>query len=309
MNLLKKLTKKVIALILIILIIVFSSTPRVTFASDTTISAGNSNMTEDELRDSFVNAIVEFYNQHASQCSYKIAGRAKTYLNGANAGSYQFDCVGWVSCAFHWFLGIGSNVAFEVFVDPTKNAGYAEDDTAQYISATGSKYFQRINDISQAKKGDVLVYKQRGDKQHVAIYIGDGQVLDMYMDQYGGLGIRDINSTYQWDFVAHLYNFEGVTFTPIEDGAKLPEGEENSGSWDVDEVNLDEIAEMFTYDGMPPTIVYEDQKVDIFRWLFDGISGFMDFIAGLLISFIKAPILGFAGMLDSYIDSLLSGMN
>lgn len=308
MNLLKKVTKKIIAFILIILIIGLTCTPKVTFASSTTATtADSSGMTEDQLRDSFVNAIVGFYNQHGSQCSYNLAGRAKTYINGANAGTYQFDCVGWVSCAFHWFLRIGSDTAFTIFVDPTKNAGYAEDDTAQYISGIGSQYFQRINDISQAKKGDVLVYKQRGNKQHVAIYIGNGQVLDMRID---GLGIRSINDTYAWDFVAHLYNFEGVTFTPIEDGAELPEeGEEEGGNWDVDEVDLDEIAELFQYDGMPPTMIYQDEKVDVFRWIFDGISGFMDFIAGLLISFIKMPILGFAAMFDNFIDSLISGMN
>ncbi len=304
MNLLKKVTKKIIAFILMILIIGLTCTPKVTFASSTTATTTDaSGMTEDQLRDSFVNAIVGFYNQHGSQCSYSVAGRAKTYINGANAEIYQFDCVGWVSCAFHWFLRIGSDTAFTIFVDPTKNAGYAEDDTAQYISGIGSQYFQRINDISQAKKGDVLVYKQRGEKQHVAIYIGNGQVLDMRTD---GLGIRSINDTYAWDFVAHLYNFEGVTFTPIEDGAELPE---EGGNWDVDEVDLDEIAELFQYDGMPPTVIYESEEVDVFRWLFDGISGFMDFIAGMIISIIKMPILGFTGMLEDFVDSMLTGLN
>lgn len=121
-----------------------------------------------------------------------------------------------------------------------------------------------------------------------------------------GLGIRSINDTYAWDFVAHLYNFEGVTFTPIEDGAELPE---EGGNWDVDEVDLDEIAELFQYDGMPPTVIYESEEVDVFRWLFDGISGFMDFIAGMIISIIKMPILGFTGMLEDFVDSMLTGLN
>ena len=303
MEILKNIAKKTLICILIFLIICITCTPKVTFASSTT-SASTANMSEDELRDKFVNDIVNFYNAHASQCTYSISGRVATYENrsGPNAGYYAFDCVGWVSFAFHWFMGLG-NSTFTFFVDPTPPL-YIDDGT----------HFTAIYDISQAKKGDVLV----AEDQHVAIYIGNGQVLDMYEDRYGGLGIRNMNSTYNWDFVAHLYSFEGVNFTPVDGGANLPdESEENdnednnedTGDWDTEEVDLDAIANVFVFDGMPPTIVYEDQKVDVFRWLFDGISGFMDFIAGFLISFIKAPILGFAGMIDSYIDSLITGMN
>ena len=68
MNLLKKVTKKIIAFILIILIIGLTCTPKATFASSTTATTADaSGMTEDQLRDSFVNAIVGFYNQHGSQ--------------------------------------------------------------------------------------------------------------------------------------------------------------------------------------------------------------------------------------------------
>ena len=298
MNLLKKIAKKTLIYILIVLTIWLACTPKATFASETSTGATTadaSTMTEEQLRDKFVNDIVNFYNQHGSQCSYSVSGRTATYKNdlGPNAGSYQFDCVGWVSCAFHWFMGLG-NEFFTFFVDPTPPL-YIDDGT----------HFQRIDDISQAQKGDVLV----AIDQHVAIYIGNGQVLDMYQDQYGGLGIRSINSTYNWDFVAHLYSFEGVTFTPIEGGSELPEEGAEGGNWDVEEVDLDAIADTFTFDGMPPTMIYQDEKVDVFRWIFDGISGFMDFIAGLLISFIKMPILGFAAMFDNFIDSLISGMN
>jgi len=297
MRILKKVAKKTLIYTLTFLIICITCTPKATFASGTTEASGSTaSMSEDELRDNFVNAIVNFYNNHATQCTYDVRGRVATYANGPDAGYYAFDCVGWVSCAFHWFMGLG-NSSFTFFVDPTPPL-YIDDGT----------HFTAIYDISQAKKGDVLV----AIDQHVAIYIGDGKVLDMYMNQYGGLGIRNMNSTYNWDFVAHLSSFEGVTFTPVDGGSNLPDSSDedgNAGNWDTEEVDLDAIANVFTFDGMPPTIVYEDQKVDVFRWLFDGISGFMDFLAGLLISFIKAPILGFAGMIDSYIDSLITGMN
>lgn len=292
MNLLKKIAKKTLIYILIVLTIWLACTPKATFASETrtgATTADASTMTEEELRDNFVNAIVNFYNVHGSQCTYDYSfgtPRETTYVNGPDAGSYCFDCVGWVSCAFHWFMGLGNDY-FTFFVDP--NPPLMIDD---------GTHFQRIDDISQAQKGDVLV----AIDQHVAIYIGNGQVLDMYTS---GLGIRSINSTYNWDFVAHLYSFEGVTFTPIEGGSDLG----NEGSWDTEEVDLDAIADLYVFDGMPPTVIYESEEVDVFRWLFDGISGFMDFIAGMIISIIKMPILGFTGMLEDFVDSMLTGLN
>ena len=123
MNLLKKIAKKTLIYILIVLTIWLACTPKATFASETSTGATTadaSTMTEEQLRDKFVNDIVNFYNQHGSQCSYSVSGRTATYKNdlGPNAGSYQFDCVGWVSCAFHWFMGLGM-IFFTIFVDPT----------------------------------------------------------------------------------------------------------------------------------------------------------------------------------------------
>ena len=290
MNLLKRIAKKTIIYLLIVIIICLILTPKLTFANEQA-NTNTSNMSEEELRDNFVNAIINFYNVHGSQCYYDYEfgpGREKTYRNGPDSGNYIFDCVGWVSCAFHWFLGLG-NEFFTFFVDPSSPI-YIDDGT----------HFKQVNDISQAQKGDVLV----AIDQHVAIYIGNNQVLDMYTDESGGLGIRNISS-YNWNFVAHLYSFEGITFTPIEGGADI----EGTGNWDTEVVDLDAIADTFTFDGMPPTILYQDDKVDTFRWIFDGISGFMDYIAGLIISIIKAPILGFTGMFEDYIDSFITGMN
>lgn len=301
MSILKRITIKLIALNLIIFLILALFIPSQNFASDGNAENNEStNMTEDELRDGFVNSIIEFYNQHRNQCSYDFSfgpGRERTYRNGPDSGSYCFDCVGWVSCAFHWFLGLGGK-DFTYFVDPTTSKEYSKDDDRNFID--DPTHFERVNNISQAKKGDVLV----AIDQHVAIYIGDGQVLDMYERE--GLGIRSINGTYTWDFVAHLYNFEGVTFNPIEGGSDIS----GSGSWDTEEVDLDEIAEDFNFQGMPTTVIREDEKVDVFRWIFDGIGGFLDYLTGSLITIVlKGPILGFTEVIQSTISSLIGGLN
>ena len=299
MRLLIKMIKKMLCAFAIVILIIFTIIPKVNLATEGS-NSNSSTMTEEQLRDKFVNSIVEFYNQHGSQCTYPVnlSDREATYENaaGPNAGSYSFDCVGWVSCAFHWFLGLGEQ-DFTYFVDPSPPV---------YIDDT--EHFEKVDDISQAKKGDVLVYKKRGNDQHVAIYIGDGKVLDMYTNESGGLEIRDMNSTYAWDFVAHLYNFDGVNFSPIEGGSDVTE--EGTGDWDTEEVDLDEIADKFNFSGMATTVIKEDEKVDVFRWFFEGIAGFVDYIAGLLLTLaIKAPILGYTNTILDLVNSFLRGLN
>ena len=299
MRLLIKMIKKMLCAFAIVILIIFTIIPKVNLATEGS-NSNSSTMTEEQLRDKFVNSIVEFYNQHGSQCTYPVnlSDREATYENaaGPNAGSYSFDCVGWVSCAFHWFLGLGEQ-DFTYFVDPSPPV---------YIDDT--EHFEKVDDISQAKKGDVLVYKKRGNNQHVAIYIGDGKVLDMYTNKSGGLEIRDMNSTYAWDFVAHLYNFDGVNFSPIEGGSDVTE--EGTGDWDTEEVDLDEIADKFNFSGMATTVIKRDEKVDVFRWFFEGIAGFVDYIAGLLLTLaIKAPILGYTNTILDLVNSFLRGLN
>lgn len=299
MRLLIKMIKKMLCAFAIVILIIFTIIPKVNLATEGS-NSNSSTMTEEQLRDKFVNSIVEFYNQHGSQCTYPVnlSDREATYENaaGPNAGSYSFDCVGWVSCAFHWFLGLGEQ-DFTYFVDPSPPV---------YIDDT--EHFEKVDDISQAKKGDVLVYKKRGNNQHVAIYIGDGKVLDMYTNKSGGLEIRDMNSTYAWDFVAHLYNFDGVNFSPIEGGSDVTE--EGTGDWDTEEVDLDEIADKFNFSGMATTVIKGDEKVDVFRWFFEGIAGFVDYIAGLLLTLaIKAPILGYTNTILDLVNSFLRGLN
>ena len=303
MRLLIKMIKKMLCAFAIVILIIFTIIPKVNLATEGS-NSNSSTMTEDQLRDGFVNSIVEFYNQHGSQCTYpaNLSDREATYENaaGPNAGSYTFDCVGWVSCAFHWFLGLGGE-DFTYFVDPSPPV---------YIDDT--EHFEEVDDISQAKKGDVLVYKKRGNDQHVAIYIGDGKVLDMYTNEYGGLEIRDMNSTYAWDFVAHLYNFDGVNFSPIEGGSDVTEGSEEveNGDWDTEEVDLDELADKFDFSGMATTVIKQKQDVDVFRWFFEGIGGFVDYIAGILLTIaIKAPILGYTNTILDLVNKFLQGLN
>lgn len=155
------------------------------------------------------------------------------------------------------------------------------------------------------------------DGHHVAIYVGNGQVVDMWQTRQGstqkpngGLKVRALNGHYTYNAAARLVSIDGAHFDPIEGGVTLPEGGTGDSSGDTSGimVDLDKIADQFTFDGMPTTVIYE-QQVDIFKWLFDGISGFMDYLVGIIISLIKAPILGYVSIFQNLINSFLHGLN
>lgn len=155
--------------------------------------------------------------------------------------------------------------------------------------------------LTQFNHGDILIAQT-----HVALYLGNNE----YTDCVGNpVRISTIGSTrYVFTQAARLISLDGVHFSPIDDVPTLPENPDG-GNFDTEEVDLDEIAEGFVFDGMPPTVIREEVEVDVFRWIFDSISGFMDFLAGMIISIIKAPILGFVGMLEDFVDSMLTGFN
>lgn len=297
---LKNLAKKLIAIILTILMIVLVCSPKVSLATE---SNQESDSTSDvtSARMQIANWAIAFARgSEAGKCTYtqNFADRANTYTRPDPQAEYRFDCVGWVNYAV--------NRAIEITYSE------AEDGSGGFVTPQSgikdTSHFAYVS-INEIQPGDILIAPSA---PHVAIYVGNYQIVDMLTI---GLALRTISSSYTelswtectYTMAARLVSADGANFSPIEGGEDL-ELEENP-NWTQEEVDLDVIAEQFTFDGMPPTMIYQDEKVDVFRWIFDGISGFMDFIAGLLISFIKMPILGFAAMFDNFIDSLISGMN
>lgn len=298
---LKNITKKLIAIILIILMIVLVCSPKVTLATETNQEADSTASDVEAARMQIANWAIAFARgSEARKCTYtqNFNARANTYNSPDPQAEYKFDCVGWVSYAINRAIGITYSEAESGsggFVTP--QSGIKDKSHFGYVS------------INEIQPGDILIAPSA---PHVAIYVGNYQIVDILTI---GLALRTISSSYtelSWTActytrAARLISTDGVNFSPVEGGEDL-ELEEDA-NWTQEEVDLDIVAEQFTFDGMPPTIIYQEEKVDVFRWIFDGISGFMDFIAGLLISFIKMPILGFAAMFDNFIDSLISGMN
>lgn len=75
--------------------------------------------TQEEAGQALANFCINFYNEHAAQTIYDYSdNRNITYRNGTFDGiHYRFDCVGWVSYATHWGLGLGGK-DFTYFAQP-----------------------------------------------------------------------------------------------------------------------------------------------------------------------------------------------
>lgn len=306
MNLLKKIAKKVIVSILIFLLICSVCTPKSSMASDSETGVTDDTIvTVESARAQIVNWAISFINSSEAPKAYyswAIADRAQTYQSPDPQDIYKFDCVGWVNFVLNRSIQIDYSEARNGtggFVTP--QSGVCD-----------SSHFASIS-ISEIQPGDILVAPSA---PHVAIYLGNNQVADMWQSQK--LGIRNINSSYTmtgWSgctftYAARLVSVDGAHFTPIEGGATLPEGGSEAGNWDTEEVDLDQIAEQFTFDGMPTTVILEKQNVDIFKWFFDGISGFMDYLAGTIFTVaIKGPILSFTEGIKSLVNGFLNNLS
>ena len=259
---------------------------------------------------------LNFCNLHAAQCHYD--GSPVSYNEPVSdddlTTQYYFHCVAFISFAIHHALGLGGEEYTEFVKNPYRDSGTSNPNNDPLVN----NGFERVDCGSEEwQPGDVIVMWH-----HVAIYVGDGKTVGMWNEgNNGGLRIRDAqsdctsNGGYQgWvgrisaDSAANAV-FEymvGAGSGGVEglDGPTTPSGV----AVDTAEVDLDELADKFTFDGMPTTVIYEEKK-DIFKWLFEGISGFMDYIAGILISVIKAPLLGYVSFFQRIVNAFLHGLN
>ncbi len=307
-----KFTLNKIFLIFTISLIVFSLMPKEVNAS----SVYQSGMSEAELRQAFVSEILKFINSNSSKCFYPETGvyrmRERTYKNGIYSdGNYWFDCVGWVSYAFH-HLGLNlGNSDWQYFAYPND----------PYI---GEAHFVLTN-IGNEQIGDILIYPQTNTHLgHVAIYLGEinGQksIADMTRTSgytNGGLAVRSITPVsgglyehYTGDtftIVVHLNSFEDINFSPVEDFSSnfgpgiladfKPQGDIGAS------VDLDSLGE-FEFSGNPSVMNYEGEK-DLVQWLFSNFSQFIDYILGIIAQALKGTLVGWTSIVEDCINSAL----
>lgn len=315
----KKATEKIIAIILIILIL-FTPNVNIVKATDETGEV-ETPITIESAKAQIANWALAFKQSEGAKWVYnnqdssRDRARAATYNGGYPQSSYVYDCVGCVSYIIHSSIGItysGAESGISGFVTPQNNVR----DTRHFTLNT-------ITESNIPTAGDVLIASKGingSTHNHVAIYCGNSTIVDII--RTNDTDIRTVTSSWEengsrgciFSKYATLTSVDGASFTPIEGGAILPSPGNGGGSGGnigevIPEVDLDEVADKFKYQGMPTDINYSQENTNVFKWLFDNVSGFMDYAAGVLISFIKMPVVGLTSIVERTISKQLHDAN
>ena len=294
--------KKAIKILTILMVIFFIC------ASQINVKASNATTghTVEETGQQIANWAINFCNAEEEG---KYIANYDYITNGANesprwysydaviveGGTYTFDCVGWLSFVVRHATGLGEK-SFTIFAAPVTN-GF----NSKHIS---KGYFEEIwrNDVGvqnlptnvEVLPGDLLAMSG-----HVGIYVGNGMVADMWTNEYGGLKIRTVSQFITGSKNDSIKQILRVTpraaqkanFEFIPGGAILPDTGSNSNSNE------------FEFNGLPQTVSYT--KPGGLDWLFDQISQFFSFLAGMIINLIKYSILGYLGLIQTFIGNTI----
>lgn len=325
--------KKILATQLITLTCISSlGTPKVQ-AKDATND--NKPTSVSDLQSMVVDFAETFLSDCGSKCIYPESGRIyaareTTYEKGVKDvndnyyNSYTFDCVGWVDFAVHFATGLNSSkglTAYQgIFVTPHETA--AE-------SIKEDKYLKEV-DINDAEGGDLLIaYRDNNengridddDTTHVAICIGNGEVIDMWGNAKGGLGKRKIKtdsssveSSEHFIFAARftdaaVKDASGPTTigggTSITGGpSNITKGQSGTSSDVIDPiiVNLDEAD--FKFSGNPETVKYKGKK-SVINQVYSVFSEFIDYLFGLVTIAVKMAVIGWGNIIEALITMII----
>ena len=255
---------------------------------------------------------LEFYNKHKDQCTYEEYPLSTGYRNLTYNypvsdddldTNYLFDCVGFVSFAYHQSIGYGGE-SFTTICTPDRNGSQTKVNTSwlNHIDTDGDIEVAIAADLMP---GDIIVMGN-----HVSIYVGNGMSLGM---QHDGLVLQsaydDVNTEAHWgysgfvgrpkDSIARELDFTYMKGDPLNPGSvgklNLP----------IDQQTVDLDQQSFAFSGNPQKMSYAG-KTKFKFWNFNSISEFIDYLMGILTAGLKASILGWGIAGQSLIDSLIN---
>lgn len=296
--------KKAIGTILLIMFILFMFVPNTTLGASSNATTGH---TAEEVGVQIANWAIQFYNEHQQQCYYDSTYGTPRELSYSaaidNTTRYYFDCVGWISFAVHHATGIG-NAYFTIFAQPQRGYG-----TTAFNGFY--EYLQDVRIYSEqdalalgVRPGDVLVKSVNTGGCHVGLYVGNDTVIHSINSTYGndlridtvagfatGTGYNGSDG-YVVDYVDRVSDStaQSANFEFIANGSvQLPGGSATTG---------------FEFNGLPAQVSLSSKK-DL-EWLFEQVSQFFGFFAGLIINLIKYSIMGYIIMAESLVNLLLN---
>ena len=318
----KKIVIKIIAKVLLLYILIsLLVSISIVNATNNNLNNGDSNKlgvttghSVKEAGETIAAWAINFAEKHSAQARYGgTSGYNLPVSDSDTTTIYKFHCVAFVSFVIHHALGLGGDNYTEFVKCPYSSSGTGNPNNPPLVQ----NGFERVECSSEEwQPGDIIVMWH-----HVAVYVGNGMSIGMYTKKlYYGNAASDCNSNggYQgWvgritEEAAANASFEYLEGAGVGGVAGL-EGStdyQEPGQFDTEEVDLDEIANKFDFSGMATTVIKENQKADVFSWFFEGIGGFVDYLAGIILTTaIKAPILGYTNTVLNLINSFLHGLN
>lgn len=302
-----KQTKKIIPILLVILLcMIFPLNTYKVLAVPVHEEIGDEGGTEDievtleNARERLAEFAESFASSKGGSCVYtqNTSARAATYnISPNSSGLFQFDCVGWVSYAIHWALGLDCESASSGsggFVTPQSRV----KDPAHFIEIQG---------VGSARRGDILIANYGTPYgNHVAIYLGNQQIVDCCNRSYAVKIDTMTNWKPSWQdgpfqSFATLISLDGVNFGDLPDGTDI--NNIPAGTLTATEVDLDEIIDRMEFDGMPPDVSYDGGHS--LMYYIDKITKAFDYLIGIMFNGIKVAVVGVIDGIQSIITNAL----
>ncbi len=291
----KNIPIKVISIMLMILCI--STCSNATSTAKAEESNSNIEVTLDNARNQIASWGESFCSSNAGRCVYDANRRGETYMASDPQSTYYFDCVGWVSFAINRSIGLD-------FVPAHR--GYNEGGGG-FVTPSGVKdtvHFAETS-VQNAKRGDILIAP---NGPHVAVYLGNGQVVDMWNK---GLAVRGINSSFTmtgWSGctftkAASLISIDGVNFGSLPGGVDV--SDIPAGTITATEVNLDDL--QFNYSGMPTDVT--NAGIHSFQMLINQIGEAMNYVIGVMFNGIKVVTVSIIEALQGILTNVFDALN
>ena len=256
-------------------------------------------VTQEEAGESLSAFAINFQKVHAKETRYSTEGwrdsstgdRAMAYKGIKQYKEkneyYGMDCVGWVGCAIHWCLGLGSDDTFTSFVVPQGEDG-------QTFSTNNG--FVQVANNGDLKPGDILCFYN-----HVGIYAVDGsEAVVIHCDGSGPNGEGVVRSNFN----------EYIKNKPLQYVARISESTANG-------INVEDINKIFS----GSTGLSEKDDYGLYygttegrytgsytfgQWLFSAFVNFMDYLIGIMMYIIRAPFVGWANIIEIIINDTIN---
>lgn len=296
--------KKMVSIALIILIVLFMFVPNKSEAL--VMGEGEGVLSPETVGRQIANWSKQFYNEHKDQVYYdNTFGTPREIAYNApidDTTKYYVDCVGWVSFAVHHATGLGGNT-YKSFVIPqvewTINKYGIFDIYLQNVSIYNEADCQALG----VKPGDILVKSTDRGGEHVGIYVGDNVVIHSAGHPLSASSVEYFASSqsstgYVVDYVCRISESaaKNANFSFVADGVVLPSDGGGVGTVTGGSNN-------FEFNGLPNNVSYSSSQDNL--WLFDLISQFFGFFAGMMINLLKYSIIGYIEMAEAIANIFL----